>query len=136
MNPIKARLERFLEGGETAAMFVAERFLPILPEIVEMGRQNNGDAIVYGMKSKKDLLVVAVVGKSVLQGEEMSKYLEVYFGDAGGMKIHKVRLRDELYEGLRAQPKAMVFLKSDDNKWRSFMPMKSVDEVYGAVGVN
>ena len=135
MNPIKKRIMGFLEGKEQAEPEIFAKATADVPEMAELGRQAGADAIVYARKSKRSMVVLCIVGRSVLQGPQLVKYLEAYFSDGGGMKAHRERLATEIYEALRTQSDAAVILAAGDTKWMSFSPIKSVDEIYAAAGV-
>ena len=130
MNPIKQRIAQFLIGEESAS---AEDFLALLgetQELVQAGAESDADALLYARKINNRLNVVGIVGKSLLQGPDLSRFLAAYFADSGGIDLHKVKIADYLYNDLKGRTEdACMVLKSEDRRWKAFRPLKNLDEV-------
>lgn len=129
MNPIKLRIAKFLTGEESAS---AEDYLAILEdaqELIKAGAENDADAIIYASKSNGKINVAGIVGKSVIQGEDLMRYLSAYFADSGGLEEHKSKIAAYLHKDLQGKSNACTVLKSEDQRWKSFRPIKNIDEV-------
>lgn len=129
MNPIKQRIAQFLAGEESAEK---EDFLTVLAEaqeLVKAGMENDADAILFARRINGKVNVVGIVGKSVLQGPDLQNYLAAYFADEGGLEAHKLKVADYLYQDLKGRTEACMILGSGDRRWRSFRPLKNLDEV-------
>lgn len=129
MNPNKQRITNLLTGEELST---SEEFLAHterIQETAKYGIVNDADAVLHALKIDRKISVVGVVGRSILQGRELRKYLTMYFINEGGLDFHKTRIANYIYGDIIDTEEAYMVLRSEDPRWRSFSPIKNIDEV-------
>ncbi|MCD6526397.1 MAG: hypothetical protein J7K75_05365 [Desulfuromonas sp.] len=132
MNKIKQRLKDFLSGELVLDMDENTAILGQFQGIVDAGIEADADAMIVARRIGKRVVAVGVVGKSLLQGAALTAYLEKYLADADGLDRHITGMVDYLYKDLVVSKAANLMLRSGDLRWRSFVPVKNIDEVLSA----
>lgn len=130
MNPIKQRIIDFLTGKEDTPGDVFMGMIPLVQaELGPLGVQADADAIVTARRVDGKIYVLGLVGKSLLQGADLKKFLEAYFADSSGLDNHLKKIADYLHKDLQGRSSADMVLVTENRRFRSFKPLKNVDEV-------
>lgn len=130
MNPIKERIVRCLTGKEDCPMEVyMEIVTQAQAEFIPMGVEADADAILIAKRAKGAIFIAGLVGKSVIHGPELQRYAEAYFADEGGLDLHSPKIADYLYNDIKGKSEAIMVLATGDRRFRSFRPLKNIDEV-------
>jgi hypothetical protein len=98
-------------------------------EFVPMGVEANADAILIAKRVNGAIYVVGLIGKSLIQGPDLLRYMEAYFANAGGLEVHAPKIANYLYNDIKGKSEAFMVLSTGDQRFRSFRPLKNVDEV-------
>ena len=129
MNRIKKQIIEFIKG--TAFVEDLQATPPFLSsEFLQLGEMKDADAILIGGKEEGKYFVIGLIGKSVLQGSELSSYLISYFKTDGGLEAHSMKIANHFYDGFqKAENPVLVLRCEDDERWRAFKPLKRVEEL-------
>lgn len=130
MNPIKQRIVHFLTGNESSPVDIYMNFVAqAQAELVAVGIEADADAILAARRVNGSVYVVGLIGRSIVQGEDLNRYLEAYFADAGGLAQHSSKIANYLYDDIKGKSEAFMVLTTEDRRFRSFQPLKNIDEV-------
>jgi hypothetical protein len=128
MNPIKKRIANFLKGDESCSIEQVDFLIKKSKEIINIGIENDADALIYTYKENKKIFVVGVVGRSFIHGTRLHEYLDSYFADSKGLKAHLQKIVQYIYEDTTIKNNSFVILREPNSNWRSFRPIKTIDD--------
>lgn len=131
LNPIKNRIIGFLAGEKSAPVEALQFYFEKAMELISIGIENDADVLLYAHKANREIFVVGLVGKSIIQGRDLNAYLELYFADSEGLASHVKGITDYIYEDLSTASEGVMVLRAEDRGWRSFKPIKNVDDIKG-----
>jgi len=128
MNKIKERIKDFLLGDKSISHI--ETLMSLPKEFIPIGIDNDADAVLIGGRIDKMVYVVGLVGRSIIQGEELRAYIEAYVKEDGGLESHVEQMTEYFYDGFKKSDTLNLILTTEgDVKWKSFNPLKNIDEV-------
>jgi hypothetical protein len=130
MNPIKERIIRCLNGqGDSPVDIFMAVSAESQNEFIPIGIKNNADALLIARRANETIYLFGLVGRSLVQGDDLHRFVEAYFADEGGLELHAPKIADYLYKDIQRTSTAVMFLASKDQRFRSFRPLKNIDEV-------
>lgn len=130
MNKIKRQIQAYLLGEEALTLEATMTMNDHIQKVIEVGVANDADAMVYALRIGNKIYVCCLAGKSLLQGNELKQYLDRYFADAKGADHHIPKITDYLYNDISGQTDAFMMLRSENQRWRGFNPVRNIDEIY------